>query len=342
MKTYDVIIVGAGPAGLHCAETLKFSGLSVLLLEKNGVLGQKVCAGGITGKDIDLLHLPEKLFEHKVTSTKLSSIFNQSATDARQPFVYTINRKELANWQWERLKYSNIEMVVSAQVTEVKRNKVIVNGTSEYRFHNLVGADGYASIVRRYLGLPVKARLIGIQYQVPLNGSPPRFELYLHNHYFHSWYGWIFPHRETLAVGCVADPRYVSSQKLKRKFHQWLKKNNFDLTGAEYESQPIGCDHRGWEFGNIFLAGEAGGFASWLTGEGIYQCLVSGKAVAQRILDKNHHSEELDKVIRYNRIQRKITKVLIYSGPFRFVLHELLILAMKSSFVKKRINGAMT
>ena len=340
MKSYDVIIVGAGPAGLFCAENLIGSGMSVLLLEKNNIFGDKVCAGGVTKKDIDLLGIPDDLFEHRISSTRLRSVLNHSATNAPQPFVYTLDRHELAEWQASRIRHPNIEIMMNARVTSVDHEKVIVNGRDEYGYTYLVGADGYASVVRRFLQLPVEEKLIGIQYQVPLNGYPPRFELHLHSFYFHSWYGWIFPHRDTLAVGCVADPRHLNSGRLKKKFHRWLKKIDLDISEAKYESQPIGCDFRGWEFGNIFLAGEAGGFASWLTGEGIYQCLVSGKAIAERILDDDHRSKELLDVIRYNEIQRKITKILIHAGPFRFILHELLILAMKSPFVKRKISGS--
>jgi menaquinone-9 beta-reductase len=342
MKVYDVIIVGAGPAGLFCAENLKGSGLSVLLLEKNLVFGDKVCAGGITQKDINLLGIPEKLFEHKISDTRLQSAWNHSATNAAKPFVYTVNRRELAEWQRGKIDSSYIEILTGAKVTKIGKESITVNETNNYGYRYLVGADGYASLVRRFLELPIRERLIGIQYQIPLNGNKPRFEIHLHSGYFHSWYGWVFPHRETLAVGCVADPRFVSSRRLKKNFHHWLKKMKLDISGATYESQPIGCDYRGWQFGNIFLAGEAAGFASWLTGEGIYQCLVSGKAVAEKILDKDHQSKELNEVLKYNEIQKKITRILIYAGPLRFLLHEILILMMKSSFIKRKINGSLT
>lgn len=342
MKIYDVIIIGAGPAGLFCADNLQGSGLSVLLLEKNPGFGDKVCAGGITRKDIGILGIPEKLFEHQITDTRLQSVWNHSASNSGRAFVFTVNRKELAEWQRSRINDKNIEIMLNSRVTKVSNKSLTVNDKNEYGFRFLVGADGYSSIVRRYLGIPIKARLIGLQYQIPINGGRPRFEIHLHSGYFHSWYGWIFPHRETLAVGCVADPRYVSSGRLKRKFHRWLHKMHLDISNATYESQPIGCDYRGWQFGNIFLAGEAAGFASWLTGEGIYQCLVSGKAVAEKILDNEHESSELQEVLRYNEIQRKITKALILAGPLRLLLHELLILMMKSSFIKRKVNGSFT
>lgn len=48
MEYFDVIIIGAGPAGLKCAETLGNSKLKVLLLEKNSKIGPKTCGGLMT------------------------------------------------------------------------------------------------------------------------------------------------------------------------------------------------------------------------------------------------------------------------------------------------------
>jgi flavin-dependent dehydrogenase len=58
VKQYDVVIVGAGPAGLECARALMGSRLSVLIIEKNEQIGPKTCAGGIV-ETVEPLHLPE-------------------------------------------------------------------------------------------------------------------------------------------------------------------------------------------------------------------------------------------------------------------------------------------
>jgi geranylgeranyl reductase len=92
VETYDVIIVGAGPAGLLCAEILSGTDLSVLLLEKHESFGHKVCAGGVTGHDIEILGIPDELFEHKISSTRMMSALNHSFTEARKPFMYTVNQ----------------------------------------------------------------------------------------------------------------------------------------------------------------------------------------------------------------------------------------------------------
>ena len=71
MKIVDVVIIGAGPGGLKCAETLGNSSLKVLLLEKNSEVGPKVCAGGLTGKGIEYLNIPSDLIEYKYNRVKL-------------------------------------------------------------------------------------------------------------------------------------------------------------------------------------------------------------------------------------------------------------------------------
>ena len=40
---YDVIIIGAGPAGLFCAAQAGAAGKKVLLIEKNPVAGKNYC-----------------------------------------------------------------------------------------------------------------------------------------------------------------------------------------------------------------------------------------------------------------------------------------------------------
>ena len=155
-------------------------------------------------------------------------------------------------------------------------------------------------------------------------------------------HAWKFPHDNSFAVGCCCDPRKVSPEKLKLNFSLWLDEEGIDISKAKYESYPISYDYRGYNFENIFLAGEAAGVASGLTGEGIYQSLVSGKTVAETILDVNHTSEEMEAVIKYNAIQEKILNVFLKAGPFRGWIHELIIILMNNKRIKARINNSFS
>ena len=206
----------------------------------------------------------------------------------------------------------------------------------------IVGGDGYNSIVRKYLHLPVEKKLIGIQYIVPAPGVDPRLEIHMNAKLFGAWYAWVFPHEESFAVGAACDPTLMSSKKLKKNFNQWLDLKGIDVKNARYESAPISYDYRGFKFGNIFLVGEAGGFAPGLTGEGIYQSLVSGEAAAQTILDNNHEPEELNAVIKYNSVQHKILRVFSKAGIFLSPIHELIIILLNNKHIKAKINSSFS
>lgn len=64
---FDVVIVGAGPAGIECAKTLGNSELSVMLIEKDKEVGRKPCAGGVIPGDLE--YIPKKFLNSR-TKTK--------------------------------------------------------------------------------------------------------------------------------------------------------------------------------------------------------------------------------------------------------------------------------
>lgn len=338
MEVFDVIIAGGGPAGLICARELADSGLSVLLVEKEEVFGDKVCAGGLTRKDLPILSLPDEMLQHKVYKTALYSADRKSYANTPDPIVFTIDRKDLGKWQASLLKDTHVKVIRNNGLKEIRNDRIILEDGSEIGYVSLIGADGFNSRVRRHLGLPQKKRLIGIQYIVPMPKLDPKLEIFLNSKYFKSWYAWIFPHKEKIAVGCVCDPRYFSPKKMKQNLHEWLIKKRIDISDAIYQSAPISYDYRGLKFDNIYLVGDAAGMGSGLTGEGIYQSLVSGMEVVRYIRGESQESDEMKAVIRYNRIQEKLMIFLLRIGPFRKLIYELIIMLMNNKRFKNRIN----
>ena len=337
MKRYDVIIVGAGPAGLRCAEILASSDKKVLLLEKKPQTGPKVCAGGITRKSITLISPPEELFEFKINKAKIAgpqSVFETQGE--KEPFVFMVSRKDFGQWQEQKLAGSRVEIRHNALVTGIQNEYVEVNRQEHFGYTWLVGADGATSKVRRFLNLPVKKQLVTFQYLIPSGEN--RFEIHMDNRYFRSGYGWIFPHKGHLAVGCLADPRHVSVRTLRKGFHRWLQKEGFNLKNAVYQSFPVNYDYRGHRFGNIFLAGEAAGLASGLTGEGIYAALLSGEEAARTILNPGRSKEKMEALLHYKKVQERFLMLLHAAGPFRQVVFQTILLLLKNKRFNRRVT----
>jgi len=342
MDLFDVIIVGGGPAGLQCARELSASSLRVLLLEKHEGFGEKLCAGGLTLKDMAVLPLPDHVIEQKILRASIHTKRRSAGTVTSVPYLFMVNRKELGIYQRSLLEGTAVQVRTSSQVTEIRDHQVVMKNGETFGYRYLVGADGYSSIVRRKLGLKVKHRLVGFQYTIPVEQEHSEVEIHMDARRFSTWYAWIFPHKDNIAVGCCCDPQKANLQKVRDGFHLWLKDKGIEPGNARLESYPISYDYRGVRFGNIFLAGEAAGIASGLTGEGIYQSLVSGQEVARMIMDPMHQPGELAQALKYNRDLGRILRLFRWAGPFRGALQELLLVLMNKDWVRNRINSQFT
>ncbi len=340
MEKYDVLIVGAGPAGLRCAEILSRSDKSILLIEKNQEIGPKICAGGITRKSMQLMDIPDEVIEYKISKARIVGPRSEyTSRYLKEPFAFMINREQFGQWQAGKLENNKVKILTGTKVTGIRHDRIVLNNKKSVGYRYLVGADGTNSIVRRFLGLPSEKKLFTLQYRIPANGSR-QFEVHMNNRYFRSGYGWIFPHPDFLAVGCLADPRHVPVQTLKKGFHRWLKKEGFDLSHAVYESFPISYDYRGFCFGNIFLTGDAAGLASGLTGEGIYAALVSGEETARKILDPAYPEEKINALLHYKKVQERFLSLLHGTGPLRqMIFHSILFLMNNKRFNRRVTDG---
>ncbi|MBN1263760.1 MAG: NAD(P)/FAD-dependent oxidoreductase [Candidatus Pacebacteria bacterium] len=319
MESFDVVIVGAGPAGLRCAEILGGSRFRVLVLEKKAEIGPKICAGGLTKKTLDCLNFPTELLDFQTNKIKLHLDGLFLEIKQKDNFIYGVSRKRLGQWQLGKLKqFQNIEIRTKAFVSKIKEGKVFVNNRPvAYKF--LVGADGSASVVRRHLKIGSKKIGIARQYLVPVRANSG-FEFFYDQSLFAAWFVWIFPHQNYVSIGCGADPGILPFEKLAQNLKKWLKKNDIDVSQSKEETFVINYDFRGYQFGNVFLVGDAAGFASSLTGEGIYQAVVSGEEIAKIILQPGYQSRKLDKILRLKVIHERLMNRLISSDFSRSTL----------------------
>lgn len=340
MESYEVVIVGAGPAGLACAQHLAEQGKQVLIVEQNNEIGPKVCAGGITGKSLERFKLPMELFDCQFKEISLYTPFQSRAFKLNEPFAYTIDRKNLGQWQLKKLEKTGAKIRISAKVTKIAKNHIIINNLEKIQFKYLVGADGSISIVRKAAGLKTKKTLIAIQYIIP-GDDYKKFEMFFDSKLFSLGYAWIFPHKGHASVGCGCEPCVFSSKNLMAGFKKWLAEKKVDISNGKYEAFPINYDYQGYKFGNIFLVGDAAGLASGLTGGGIFQALVSGEEAAKLIIDKNYVSQEMEEVLKSNEKQNRTLRFMAKTKSIVGLEFELFLLLTKSDYLSEHLVGAI-
>jgi len=313
---YDVVIVGAGPAGLSCAEVLAKNGKSVLVLEKNKKIGPKICAGGLTMKvrkeGLISLQDARTFYSFKLHFLKTCKEISDSC-----PIIATIDRCELGEILLEKALKSGAEIKTETKVEEIKENSIIING-QEIKYDYLVGADGSNSTIRRFLGIKTEKILITLQYIIPQNIQEFEDIEYFFTSKILNGYFWIFPHKNFTAVGAAYCPKNTQqkSVRIKECFGKWLKKHKIKTEKLELKSFPINFDYQGYQFGNKFLIGDAGGFASGLTGEGIYFAIVSGKEVAKKIIDSQYDCLEISKILKIKKYNENFFKVATFLNDF--------------------------
>jgi geranylgeranyl reductase len=333
MNRYDVIIVGAGPAGLRCSKLLAEEGAKVLVLERKAQTGNKVCAGGITWSGL-IDRIPSFLIERSFSSQFVSTRYQNIKISSDHPIIATVNRKKLGRYMHEEAQCSGADIINSASVTQIDDTSVTYqHGNVEKKcyFDYLVGADGSFSRVRKFLGIPIEKTGPGINYTCPLICES--MEWHFDSGKFGSGYAWVFPHRDTASIGAYCTDNSVKVSTLNRHLLEWAKKKNLNLKGQKLQAERLNSDFRGFRFGRTFLVGDAAGLASPLTGEGIYPAFVSGEAAANTIINPEYQAKDLKKLTRKHYQHELLTGVASRHTLFSLLLSELAVFLLRCRLI---------
>jgi len=307
---YDVVIVGAGPGGLKAAEVLAGSGRSVLVLEKTRVIGDKLCAGGITTnkhpKDLPFETIDAKFFD----SFSFHFFGKTRRVSSDRPPIVVVERTRLGEYLAGRARSAGAEIETGREAEEITRKYVRTGNTKVY-FEYLIGADGTESRVRKFLGLPTKKLLISIYYEV--KRIYENVEMFFDPEVTGDGYGAIFPHHTYTELGVTLDITKDPNRDTKGILERWLEKEGLDWRGGVLKQALISYDFRGFRFGNIFLVGDAGGFTSGLTGGGISSAMFSGEEVAKKIINPRYACPKIRKILTVKFIHENIIKPLYRS-----------------------------
>jgi geranylgeranyl reductase family protein len=329
MKAFRTIIIGAGPGGLACAKMLARNGQEVLVLEKKERVGPKICAGGITWSGLRRL-IPDGFEEAAFPTQHVFSPRRQVIIAEQDPIVATVDRQRLGQWMLKEAMDAGAEVRTGTRVEKISEDHLVASG-HRFHFQHLVGADGAASLVRRFLKIPTKKIGVGIQFW--LDGQYSDMEWHLDRHFFGCGYGWIFPHKNKISIGAYAGRNGLPARRLQEGLERWMKIRGWPLKGLQPEAATINFDFRGWNFGRFLLVGDAAGLASPLTGEGIYPAVISGEAAALAIMGQSSDNQSLIRLLKKHRRHLFFQQIAAHSAIMNGFLTGFLTLALKIGFV---------
>jgi len=292
MEQWDAIVVGAGPAGCAAAYDLARAGRAVLLLDKAEFPRHKACAGGLTRKSLRALRYSvAPVVRETVSAIVVERRSGEAATLASRNAVCAMTvRQELDYYCWQQTIGAGVpfERVGAITALEAGREGVTLR-TAERAFRGrfLVGADGVHSRVRQLFygdrpawfrrGFALEAKVVpqkGHSRDLVFDFAPVR-----------QGYGWVFPKGDHLNVG-LGVYNDTGEEKLDRPRLEAYIRERFGEARAEHVTgQYLGFGAEAAPGGEerVFLAGDAGGFADPLTGEGIHGAIASGQAAAKAI-----------------------------------------------------------
>ena len=296
---YDLIVVGAGPAGSSAARRAAQQGLNTLLIEKEKVPRDKLCGGGLTCKVLDLLDfkLPETIVERVVSSTRIHVDHETYSFETGRPLAIMTSRAPFDAFLTEKAAEAGTEVLDANPVLriEISSSHVeVITKNARYRSRLVIGADGINGVTPKSTRLhphwdpmqvtyAIESEVMVGERGVLAYGEPNEyFDLYFG--VSPAGYGWIFPKDDhlTVGVGCrLSELR--SGRQLFDGFTQDIPLlRNFETPSPRAQLIPLGGAARVPVVGNrVMLAGDAAGFAEPFFGEGIYFAILSGQIAAK-------------------------------------------------------------
>jgi geranylgeranyl reductase family protein len=286
-SSYDLIVIGAGPAGSSAAQSAAQRAVRVLLIDKRERIGIPVQCAELVSKWVS--HHASFSSGSIIQSVETMSIHlpNGATYEMKSP-GYMLDRslfdKELAT----SAALSGTELLTGAKALEVSSEGVLIEHGSKkewIRTKVIIGTDGVHSTAVRWTKQPPLRVMVALQYEVVLFEPQFHADIYFHPDY-EGGYAWFFPKDRTANVGVGVLPGKTSIlPELLNRFLTLLKDCG-KLPRVEIVSKTGGsipCELRKQTvFGNILLAGDAAGHAHPITGAGILTAVIAGK-IAGRI-----------------------------------------------------------
>jgi geranylgeranyl reductase family protein len=278
---YDIIIVGAGPAGCKVGELTAKKGLNVLILEEHPEIGIPVhCSGLVSHRIFKLSKVSRKVIVNRVRKAKFYCSNNCMELKSKKN-VYVINREKFDKELAKKAESSGAEIITRTTFLDYKRDKILKVKTDKgnYKTKLLVGADGPNSTVAKTarLRLPDN-KLVGVQATLKSDYNTDAVELWFDHKISPEFFGWIIPENENFARVGLATKKNVAKcldNFFLKRFNRKIECKKIMAGVIRYGLIENSVSN------NVLLVGDAASQLKPFSGGGIIYGLISAEIAAQ-------------------------------------------------------------
>ena len=306
-----VAVIGGGPAGASAADALAQEGIETYLIERK-MDNCKPCGGAIPLCMIDEFGLPKDIVDRQVKKMTMISPTNKEVqigqTLKDDEFIGMVRREVLDDFLRQRAKKNGATLInglFMGMTIPQQKNEPYVLTFNEFaeeasnarkgekktlEVDVVIGADGANSRVAKDIEAGDYEYAIAFQerMRIPENKMDyykDRAEMYVGDDVSPDFYAWVFPKCDHVAVGTgtVIDKRGI------QKYQQGIRdRAAVRIDGGEIirvEAHPIPEHPRPWRVKDrAILVGDAAGYVTKCSGEGIYFAAKSGRMCAETIV----------------------------------------------------------
>ena len=294
---WDVVVIGAGPAGASAAYAAAVTGRRVLLLEKAELPRYKTCGGGIIGPSRDALPPGFELpLRDRVMAVTFSLNGRLARTRRSKNMLFgLINRPEFDQGLVESAVDAGARVRTGVTVSRVEQHgpsvpdrrtvAVVLNDGGVVLARAVVGADGSASRIGAHVGVKLDQVDLGLEAEIPV---PDTVAEDWAGRVLIDWgplpgsYGWVFPKGDTLTVGVIsARGEGAGTKRYLQDFIARLGLAGFEPSISSGHLTRCRTDDSPLSRGRVLVCGDAAGLLEPFTREGISFALRSGRLAGE-------------------------------------------------------------
>ncbi len=299
MKHFDVAIIGSGPSGASTAFYLGKQGISTVIIEKETLPRYKTCGGGFVNRGrknmpFDISEVIEQEF------FTVDSYFNNNSTlfksSKDQPIITMIMRDAFDNLIVEKAKEFGVTLLENhtlKSIESIDNKSILHTSQGDISTNFVIAADGVLSPTAKMAGWKNETRKLipALEYEVEVSkedfdrlSTSVRFDIDAVPY----GYAWSFPKKNHLSLGVLTTKKgKINLKEYYKKYIETLGIKEIIKEEAHGFQIPIAPRTDGFVKNNVFLIGDAAGFAEPITAEGISNAILSGKYVAEALIESN-------------------------------------------------------